>query len=354
MKPCALIFIFSTLILSAGCSPLPQENQVAFDKPVVIGSMSAPGVERSIVRITNDIYRFIHNIHTSLFVLTDSGVVLIDPLSTDTAEWVKREIESRFGKSVTHILYSHGHEDHASGAAVFEGAEIISHFHTLDVITPRADAPLGFGYGAYDQNGDGLIEPFEVEGELPHPFTRLDTDANGIVTGQEVDVFYYRDVLPPTQTYEGDLHQIKIGGKTIEMHFVGGNHAADMSYIFFPEESIVFYVDVISLGALPFGELPWYSQADSQNTYEVALSIDADIAIPSHGRIGTQDDVRALQSYMGELRQGVLSGMDAGLSLEEIQETLVLEKYADWDHYEERRPQNIAGMYRVLKQGLGD
>ena len=57
---------------------------------------------------------------------------------------------------------------------------------------------------------------------------------------------------------------------------------------------------------------------------------------------------------MGELRQGVLSGMDAGLSLEEIQETLILEKYADWDHYEERRPQNIAGMYRALTEELED
>ena len=264
---------------------------------VVISTASESGIDRAIVQITRDIYRFDSNDHSGLFMQADRGIVLIDPLNLASAEWLKSEIDSKFGEPVTHVLYSHGHNDHASGAAVFDQATIISHKNTFGVIQPDAS---------------------------------------------------FKDVMAPTRTYSGDSYFLTTGGKTIEMHFVGGNHAADMSYIFFPEESIVFYVDIISLGALPFGELGWYSAADSQNTYGKALAIDADIAISSHGPMGTQDDVRALQSYMAELRAGVSAGIDAGQSLEDIQATLMLEDYADWDYYEQRRPQNITGMHRAL------
>lgn len=265
----------------------------------LLSSMSAEGVERSLYHVTGDIYRFFDNNHSSLFVLTENGVVLIDPLNLQAAEWINGEIQSRFGKPITHVLYSHAHADHASGAAAFGDVNIISHERTSEVIQP--------------------------------------------VPG-------YRDVIPPTFTYSGDFYTLETDGKTIEMHYVGGNHAADMSYIFFPEESIVFYVDVISLRALPFGNLPWYSEADSANTYEKALAIDADWAIPSHGPIGTQDDVRDLREYMAELRSGVAAGIAAGHSLEQIQANLMLEDYADWDYYQQRRPQNIEGMYRALSQ----
>lgn len=297
----AVALVFCLALVIVGCSHTGQHTgqkaSSSLIDPVVISETTDAGVERSIVQVTEDIYRFDSNDHSGLFMLTEHGIVLIDPLNLASAEWVKAEMDSKFGEPVTHVLYSHGHNDHASGAAVFDQATIISHKNTFDVIQPDAS---------------------------------------------------FKDVMPPTRTYSADSYALTTGGKSIEMHFVGGNHAADMSYIFFPEESIVFYVDIISLGALPFGELGWYSAADSQNTYDKALAIDADIAIPSHGPIGTQDDVRALQSYMADLRAGVSAGIDAGQSVEDIQSKLMLEDYAGWDYYEQRRPQNIAGMYRAL------
>lgn len=296
----AITLVFCLALLVVGCGHTGQRGSSLID-PVVISEATDAGVERAIVQVTKDIYRFDSNDHSGLFMLTDQGIVLIDPLNLASAEWLKSEIDSKFGEPVTHVLYSHGHNDHASGAAVFDQATIISHKNTFDVIQPDVS---------------------------------------------------FKDVMPPTRTYSADSYALQTGGKNIEMHFVGGNHAADMSYIFFPEESIVFYVDIISLGALPFGELGWYSEADSRNTYAKALAIDADVAISSHGPMGTQADVRALQSYMADLRNGVKAAIDAGQSLEEIQTSLMLEDYADWDYYEGRRPQNIAGMYRALMAEL--
>lgn len=333
--------ICATLVLLTACAQVTsvsQEDQVA------------PAAKRSIVQVTDDIYRFFDNNHSSLFVLTDEGIVLIDPLNLPAAQWVAGEIESRFAKPVTHVLYSHGHQDHASGAIAFGEVEIIAHKNSVKVINPPADQRLLHGYDGYDENGNGVIERAEANGDLVERFVQIDLDSNDVLTGQETETYLNRNIMLPTQTYDSRFKRMRIGGKTIEMHFVGGSHAADMSYIFFPEESLVFYVDIISLGDLPFGPLPWYSKADSENTYRVALSIPADIAVPSHGAIGTQDDVRGLQQYMTDLRERVIEKIDAGKSLEEIQGSLDMQEYTDWNYFEERLPINIQGMHRVLMQ----
>jgi len=333
------LVVCSTLLVLGACA----QRGASVEAP-------APEAKRSVVQLTDDIYRFFDNNHSSLFVLTEDGVVLVDPLNVSAATWIAGEIKARFDKPITHVLYSHGHQDHASGAAVFGDVEVIAHANSLNVIKPPADQRLVHGYDRYDENGNGVIEQSEATGDLSGRFSQIDTNADGVLTGQETESYLNRNIVLPTQTFDSRIKRMRIGGKLIEMHFSGGNHAADMSYIFFPEESLVFYVDVISLGDLPFGPLGWYSKEDSENTYKVALSIAADIAVPSHGKIGTQDDVRALQSYMGDLRTRVIEKMDAGESLEKIQATLDMQEYADFNYFEDRLPLNILGMHRVLTQ----
>jgi len=314
----------------------------------ILAQMSAPGIERSIVPVTEDIYRFFDNNHSTLFLVTNEGVLFIDPLNVSAAEWVNDQINKLFDKEVTHVLYSHAHQDHASGAAEFGDVEIISHANSFSVINPPADQALIHGYDAHDKNGDGVIQKAEAEGDLVERFVQIDRDNDGVLTGQETESYINRNVIPPTQTYNTPVHTVSLGGKTVEMHYVGGNHAADMSYIFFPQESLIFYVDVISLGDLPFGPLAWYSKVDSENTYAVALAIDADIAVPSHGKIGTQDDVKELQNYMNDLRERVIDKIDQGISLEEIQMTLDMQDYAHFNYFEQRLPLNIQGMHREI------
>ena len=322
--------------------------QTPYLDPEPLSQMSGPRINRSIFPVIGDIYRFVNNRHSSLFVVTEEGVVFVDPLNVGAAEWVSAEIESLFDKKITHVLYSHGHHDHTSGAEKFGDVEIISHVNTFDVINPPADQALIRGYGAYDKNGDGLIQQVEAERELVAIFDDIDRNGDGVLTGQETEFYVRRDIIPPTQTYDTPVHRVEVGGKTIEMHFVGGNHAADMSYIYFPDERLVFYVDVISLRSIPFGPLAWYSKEDNEHVFSTALSIDADIVVPSHGPIGTQDDVRELQQYMADLRQRVMEKIDEGLSLEEIQATLDMRNYSHFEYFEDRLHLNVEGMHRAL------
>ena len=351
MKPIdclSWLLALCALYVASGLAFAQTERGATLESKI-ISSLSEGRTERSIVHIEGDIYRFHSNNHSGLIMLTEEGAVLVDPLNVGNAEWVKGEIESKFDTKVTHVLYSHGHQDHASGASFFEGAEIVSHKNTFDLITPPADQPLTGRYLSSDQNGDGYL----TASELRNNFADIDTNGDEKVSGQEAYAYNYRNVAAPTQTYDGGIHQLELGGKVVEMHHLGGNHASDMSYIFFPEERLLFVVDVISLKTLPWSTIPWYAPDDNQRTFEMALAIDADIVIPSHGVAGTQSGVRNLQQYMSDLRKGVIAGIDQGHSLEEIQASLLLEDYADWEFYSDRRPQNIAGMHSALMRERG-
>ena len=75
----------------------------------------AQEVKRAITKIAGDVYRFQNKFHFSVFAVTDEGIVFADPINKDAATWVKAEMTKRFGKPVTHLVYSHSHFDHASG-----------------------------------------------------------------------------------------------------------------------------------------------------------------------------------------------------------------------------------------------
>lgn len=307
-----------------------------------------PAVRRTIEEVSDGIYKFQNNFHNSLFMVTDEGVVLIDPINVDAAEWLKAELATRFNKQVTHVLYSHAHWDHAAGASVFDTATIISRVESIANLTPEADRPLIGNAAAYDDNGDGVLQQEELRGPLAGQFDAMNIQEDTVISGFELFMHEYRDVLLPTQTFSSDVLSLSQGGRTVEMHHVGGNHATDLSYVYFPEERLVFVVDVISLGSLPFSTLPWFSEDDLDATYQAVYDLDPKVVVTGHGPVGTVEDVKALKTYMAELQAGVEAGIAAGLSLEEIKATVLLEAYADWDNYETRRPQNIEGMYRYL------
>merc|ERR1712013_329601 len=67
--------------------------------------------------------------YTSLFLVTGSGVMVVDPINSDSARAMLQEIRKVTNEPIRYVFYSHDHWDHTSGGQVFknEGAEIIAH-----------------------------------------------------------------------------------------------------------------------------------------------------------------------------------------------------------------------------------
>ena len=237
----------------SGTSPSASEASAQYvvvrydgdEQPFV--QMSVPGTERSIEYTRGDIYRFNDNDRSGVFMVTEEGVVVVDPLNVETATWLKNEIERYFAIPVTHVLYTHGHFDNASGAGVFGDIEIVSHINTPSVTNPSEDQLLAFGYEVHDKNGNGTIELTEAEDDLVQSFGLIDLNSDSVLTGSEVMTYVNRDIAEPTRLYDEPIYRFEIGGMIVEMHFVGGNHAADMSHIYFPQDDLVYYVEANSV-----------------------------------------------------------------------------------------------------------
>ena len=77
---------------------------------------------------------------------------------------------------------------------------------------------------------------------------------------------------------------------------------------------------------------------ESLGQIETALTIDFEIFAPGHGGVGSKDDLNDALGYMNVLRVGVLDGLKAGKSVDELKGELMLEDYASWSQYEASSP----------------
>ena len=68
-----------------------------------------------------------------------------------------------------------------------------------------------------------------------------------------------------------------------------------------------------------------------------------------HGAIATKADVTANRVFFEELVAAVSGGMSQGKALAELQQTILLEKYKDWNGYAVRRAPTIDSAYRNLQ-----
>lgn len=328
--------------------------------PLLIGLVTLIGIScsswaqdapvRSFEQIADDVYWVGNSTHHTVLLVTDEGIILSDPLNREFSTWLKRELDERFGVPVRYVLYSHHHWDHASGGAVFEDtAQFVGHENMLaHLALPSADTPLPAGADGQDRNGNGQIERAEASGAFQENFELYDFDGDGALSGAEVTRGALNDVRTPDITY-ADRLTVKLGGKRAEMVYTGvHSHTDDMSIVVFPEASVGFMVDFISI-VRP----PRYIRGDQPiETWFAAIRVveaqGFEIAAGGHGTYASSSYVTLFREYLEELRDQVAAGIAAGRTVEELQESIYMEAYEDWISYAEFRASNIAGMYNML------
>jgi glyoxylase-like metal-dependent hydrolase (beta-lactamase superfamily II) len=258
-----------------------------------LGSAQEP--TREITNIAGDLYRFQNNFHFSVFYVTDEGIIATDPINADAAEWLKAELQTRFNQPVKFLIYSHDHADHISGGEVFaDTAMVVAH-----------------------------------------------AQAKADIIGEQ------RPTAVPNITVE-DALTIELGGKTVELSFVGRNHSDNSLVMHFPAERTLFAVDFIPVKQVAFRDFGDAYVEEWIDSLKAVEAMDFDTLAPGHGPIGEKSDVTAFREYMEDLHSQVLAAVRAGMTVEETQAAVDLSKYADWGQFEEWGPLNIAGMHRRI------
>lgn len=313
-------------------------------------AQNEPG--RAIVQVSGDLYRATNNTHHTIFLVTDEGIVLSDPINTEFSEWLKTELHERFGVPVRYVVYSHHHWDHASGGAVFaDTAVFVGHENMLhNLAMPPGGTPLPADAVGLDANRNGRLERAEATGNYQARFELFDADGDGAISGAEAVRGPLSEVRAPDVVYSDRL-SLSLGGKRVDLIYAGNVlHTDDMSIVSFPDERAIFVVDWISLRRVPFRTLESGDLDVWLNGIRFVEALDYDVVVGGHGSIGNRSDVANVRHYLEELRDAVSSGIAAGQTVAQLQETVLMDRYRSWENYDSMRGMNVEGMYRMLTQ----
>jgi glyoxylase-like metal-dependent hydrolase (beta-lactamase superfamily II) len=205
-------------------------------------------VERNLYWVTDGVYQ-------SAFLTTPDGVVLFDapPSIGGNLRRAVDEIAAAYGVTnrVTHLVYSHHHDDHSGASSLFGG----------DVV------------------------------RIGHEETRR---------------LLLRDNNParpaPDVTF-AERYTLEVGGERVELAWHGPNHSPDNIYFHFPDHDTLMFIDVVNAGWVPIYNLnlsedvPGYMAAPA-----IALDYPWTHFICGHlGRLATREDVAVHQQYIGDI-----------------------------------------------------
>ncbi len=204
-------------------------------------------VERNLYWITDGVYQ-------SAFLATRDGVVLFDapPSIGNNIRRAVDEVAAAEGVSntVTHLVYSHHHDDHSGAASLFDDVVRIGHEETRRLLI-RDDNPA-----------------------RPAP-----------------DVTF------------ADTYTLEVGGERVDLAWHGSNHSPDNIYIHFPGHDTLMLIDIVNAGWVPIYNVNLSEDVQGyMHAPEIALSYQWSHFISGHlGRLATRDDVALHQQYIADV-----------------------------------------------------
>ena len=94
-------------------------------------------------KVADGVYTFRYFFHRNMFIVTDEGVIVTDPLSPIAAKTMRAEIAKVTDQPVEFVVYSHEHWDHISGGQIFrdEGSRSVIFIRLHTTLDGNCSAP---------------------------------------------------------------------------------------------------------------------------------------------------------------------------------------------------------------------
>ncbi len=293
-----------TWVTAMAGSTLPDvtPERVASRTYVIHGPLGQP---------TPDNQAFINN---PAFVITNAGVVVIDPgSSVQIGDSLLRKIAAITDKPVVAVLNTHIHGDHWLGndaiQRAYPEAKIYAH--------PNMIAEVANGTGEQWVN-------------------MLMGLTDGAIAGTRV-------VGPTSALSNGD--EIRVGEVRFKIHHTGHAHTLTDIMIEVPEEDLVFTGDNANNGRI--ARMDDGNFTGNVKALEVALDLNRKIYVPGHGKTGDKGLVQAYRRYLATLHATVSHYFEEGLSDFEIKDKAgaKLTEYADWVGFDSELGRHVSLAY---------
>lgn len=256
-----------------------------------------------VTKLSDNIYQYFHFMYNSLIIVTNEGVIVIDPAGKDRAKALRAEIRKITDKPVVKVIYSHDHYDHSRGGQIFEkeGAEFISHEKALELM--KRDP--------------------------------------------------YGEVVLPTKTYKDKMSIALDNGSSLDLLYYGPNDGDAMTVFHFPKEKILFAVDFHLPRYVnePFRLVAHNYGGIYQTMKQIRKELAFDIVVSGHTPTSSPELFEEDFQFVEALYTATLEGLKAGKTTEELKKEIKLPKFSHWRGYEKNLPGHVERMAYTIWHG---
>ena len=234
--------------------------------------------------IKDGIYWVTEGAYQAMFLTTGEGVIVVDAPPT-LGENLLNAIDETTDELITHVIYSHAHNDHVGSMGMFsDDVTYIAHQETADILSTRNDP------------------------------------------GRPI----------PTVTFE-DAYTLEVGTQKLELSYYGPMHQPGNIFIYAPNQKVLMLVDVIFPGWVPFKDLAMAQDVpEFLAAHDKVLEYDFDTFVGGHlTRLGTPEDVEIQKEYFQDIQDSAskanqeISFMSIGQEVGFSNPWLVFQIYAD-------------------------
>jgi hypothetical protein len=245
-----------------------------------------------------NVYMHFSDGYSSLVVVGEKGVLVVDPAWTGRAEKMKADIAGVTDKNVSHVVLTHEHYDHVGGTEVFKKAEIVCHATCQKIFD------------------------LDVFGKVPKKVTI---------------------------SFEDNL-TIDLGGKIVKLLHIGPGDGVATTIISVPADKVVATADIIDAKALT--KAKWIDDRNYLGIRKILNEIsswDVEHAITGHSDSTDPRTIQMAADFNNDLYDAVKAALDAVIAESgpgaafssltgDLPKKISLPKYQDWKGYSENLP----------------
>jgi Metallo-beta-lactamase superfamily len=258
-----------------------------------------------LVRFAPDVYGFRYLNYVAMFLATDDGVILVDPIGQGnprTPSMIKEAVRSVTEQPVKYVVYSHSAADHATGGAVFaDTAQFVGHSRTAERLAAAND-----------------------------PTTPV-----------------------PQITFDREL-SVELAGKRLDLYSADLSVADDYLIIHAPGSKVLMTVDYVQPRNVPFRGLLGHPDWTVPRLQWIYDNLDFDVLVSGHASpqmVGTREDVLEQRQYYLDLSDTIDAAREGGLAdssaeMTEAVRASLQPRYGSWRRFDEFVPLNVDGMIR--------
>jgi glyoxylase-like metal-dependent hydrolase (beta-lactamase superfamily II)/rhodanese-related sulfurtransferase len=254
-----------------------------------------------------------HNNNLS-FVVTDEGVLVVNAGDNYLlARALHEEIRKITDQPVRYVVLENAQGHAAMGSAYWkeQGAHIIAHVDAMKKLESQGEAILQRVLARSQDRGMG---------------TRL---------------------VLPDETFE-ERKVIEMGGKRIELLYLGPAHSPGDISVWLPDQRLVIAGDIAFHQRL----LPVFEDTDTGawvETWDRFAALDAEIVVPGHGVPTDMATVtRYTRDYLVYMREQVAALLESGAGLEDVQ-SIDQSAYAHLHTFQELARLNASLIFRAME-----